>query len=625
MTIMSFASFGYEGEIIKVEADLRRGLPVIDIVGLPGSAVKEARERMRAAITNSNLSFPQERILINLSPADQRKEGSGFDLPIALAVLQADCPLTTPVMVLGELELSGRVRPVRGVLGAMLSGASAGIEYFIVPKDNEAEARIQEGVQIFGAETLQEALEHLYEIESALRTAQASGHAERGNSSGGLTTGNVPAAAGFTAGSFPAADATAQKDMRSIQALGRFTPAWSEPTAADMAANTGTGGLFEEVYGQPELVRALHIAAAGGHSVLAYGPPGCGKTLSMQRFASLLPDLDPKTAEEVTHIYSIAGLLPHHSGHDVRIKRPPFRMPHPNASLEGMIGGAGKCMPGEISLAHGGTLFLDEAVQFKQTVLQTLRAPLETGTVTLSRAGRATTFPARFQLLMALNSCPCGNLGADGKICTCMPAVVEQYWKKLTAPLIDRIDLRIPVFPPQTYHIPQNPCYSTAALRRAVAAADTLQRNRYAAYMLRSGDGNSSALSAGIHHTCDTTPNTRRSPAAHHSGDTAHGAERFEAATVPAYLDHTHPFLSYKNVHLTPAALSILCPLTQEAERLFTRNAEKRELSGRGSHAILKIARTIADLAQEEIIGEAHIEEAIRLREWSTFLPFFMQ
>ena len=615
MTIVSFASFGYEGEIIKVEADLRRGLPIIDIVGLPGSAVKEARERMRAAITNSHLPFPQERILINLSPADQRKEGSGFDLPIALAVLQADRPLDTPVMVIGELELSGKVRPVRGVLGAMLSGAAAGIEYFIVPKENEAEARIQEGVRIFGVETLQEALERLYEIESALRAAGTHGDTD---------PGAAQAAAGFTMGSFPAAAATAQKDIRSIQTLGRFTPSWSEPTAADTAANTGTGGLFEEVYGQPELVRALHIAAAGGHSVLAYGPPGCGKTLSMQRFASLLPDLDPKTAEEVTHIYSIAGLLPHHSGHDVRIKRPPFRMPHPNASLEGMIGGAGKCMPGEISLAHGGTLFLDEAVQFKQTVLQTLRAPLETGTVTLSRAGRATTFPARFQLLMALNSCPCGNLGADGKICTCMPAVVEQYWKKLTAPLIDRIDLRIPVFPPQSYHIPQHPCYSTAALRRAVAAADTLQRNRYAAYMLRHRDGNSAAIPAGTHRVPGTAPGGGLLPATPHSGGISHGAEPSKSTVATARSAHAGTSLSYKNVHLTPSALSLLCPLTQEAERLFTRTAEKKELSGRGSHAILKIARTIADLAQEEIIGEAHIEEAIRLREWSTFLPFFM-
>ena len=574
MTIMSFASFGYEGEIIKVEADLRRGLPIVDIVGLPGSAVKEARERMRAAISNSELPFPQERILINLSPADQKKEGSGFDLPIALAVLQADCALDTPVMVIGELELSGRVRPVQGVLGAMISGSAAGIGYFIVPKENEAEARIQKGVRIFGVETLREALECLYEIEAKLRTKKAA-EPDLGDKNGGSP---AQEAIGYPCDSISAA-------------------LWSEPTQADAAANTGTGGFFEEIYGQTELVRALHIAAAGGHSLLAYGPPGCGKTLSLQRFASLLPDLDPKTAEEVTHIYSIAGLLPRTHGHDVRIKRPPFRMPHPNASLEGMIGGAGKCMPGEISLAHGGTLFLDEAVQFKQTVLQTLRAPLETGTVTLSRAGRASTFPARFQLLMALNSCPCGNLGADGKVCTCMPAVVEQYWKKLTAPLIDRIDLRIPVFSPQSYGLPEKPCYNTADMRKKIAASDKIQRERYTAYLHKGLNGEAAA----------GTPVNKKAVAPNLAGTAQSAAQ-----------------LSYKNVHLTPSALSAVCPLTGEAERIFTHNAEKKELSGRGSHAILKIARTIADLAQEEVIAAPHIEEAIRLREWSSFLPFFM-
>ena len=529
---------------------------------------------MRAAIGNSDLPFPQERILINLSPADQKKEGSGFDLPIALAVLQADCALDMPVMVIGELELSGRVRPVRGVLGALISGAAAGIGYFIVPKENEAEARIQQGVRIYGVETLREALECLYAIEAELRVEKDC------ESNGGDKNSGAPAreAIGHTGNSISTA------------------ASWSEPSQADAAANTGTGGFFEEVYGQRELVRALHIAAAGGHSVLAYGPPGCGKTLSMQRFASLLPDLDPKTAEEVTHIYSIAGLLPSMRGHDVRIKRPPFRMPHPNASLEGMIGGAGKCMPGEISLAHGGTLFLDEAVQFKQTVLQTLRAPLETGTVTLSRAGRATTFPARFQLLMALNSCPCGNLGADGKVCTCMPAVVEQYWKKLTAPLIDRIDLRIPVFPPQSYGLPEKPCYNTADMRKKIAASDKIQRERYAAYLHKGLNGG--AAGTPVHNKAVNS--------------SLAGAAQSAAQ------------LSYKNVHLTPSALSAVCPLTGEAERIFTHNAEKRELSGRGSHAILKIARTIADLAQEEVIAAPHIEEAIRLREWSSFLPFFM-
>ena len=575
MTIMSFASFGYEGEIIKVEADLRRGLPIVDIVGLPGSAVKEARERMRAAIGNSDLPFPQERILINLSTADQKKEGSGFDLPIALAVLQTDCALDVPVMVIGELELSGRVRPVRGVLGALISGSAAGIDYFIVPKENEAEARIQQGVRIYGVETLREALECLYAIEAELRTEKDC------ESNGGGKNGGAPTREAI------------EHTSNSISTAA----SWSEPSQADAAANTGTGGFFEEVYGQGELVRALHIAAAGGHSVLAYGPPGCGKTLSMQRFSSLLPDLDPKTAEEVTHIYSIAGLLPHIHGHDVRIKRPPFRMPHPNASLEGMIGGAGKCMPGEISLAHGGTLFLDEAVQFKQTVLQTLRAPLETGTVTLSRAGRASTFPARFQLLMALNSCPCGNLGADGKVCTCMPAIVEQYWKKLTAPLIDRIDLRIPVFSPQSYGLPEKPCYNTADMRKKIAASDKIQRERYAAYLHKGLNGEAAA----------GTPVNKKAVDPNLAGTAQSAAQ-----------------LSYKNVHLTPSALSAVCPLTGEAERIFTHNAEKRELSGRGSHAILKIARTIADLAQEEVIAAPHIEEAIRLREWSSFLPFFM-
>ncbi len=541
MTIMSFASFGYEGEIIKVEADLRRGLPVIDIVGLPGSAVKEARERMRAAIGNMELSFPKERILINLSPADQKKEGSGFDLPIALAVLQADRSNEMPVMVIGELELSGKVRPVRGVLGAILSGAAAGIRAFIVPKENEAEACIPAGVQVFGVENLKEALERLTELQTSECLYDA------------------------------------EKDCQpsAFSDSWRQNCIWSEPTAADKAANSGTGGCFEDVQGQATLVRALHIAAAGGHNVLAYGPPGCGKTLSMQRFASLLPDMDMKTAEEATRIYSIAGLLPLKTGRDVRIKRPPFRMPHPNASLEGMIGGAGKCMPGEISLAHGGVLFLDEAVQFKPTVLQTLRAPLETGTVTLSRAGRSSTFPARFQLLMALNSCPCGNLGAENKICTCMPATVEQYWKKLTAPLIDRIDIRIPVFPPKTHQLLKTANQSTASMRKKINTADHIQKERYYSYQKK----------------------------------------RKSIPSTPLY----------KNTHLLPESIPDICILSESAEHFFTRTAEKQGLSGRGCHTLLKVARTIADIAESEIIQQAHIEEAVFLRRWSEFLPDFLQ
>ncbi|MGP1595149.1 MAG: YifB family Mg chelatase-like AAA ATPase [Treponema sp.] len=574
MTIMSFASFGYEGEIIKVEAYIRRGLPLIDIVGLPGAAVKEARERMRAAVANSQLELPQSRILINLSPADQKKDGSGFDLPIALAVLQAEQEYDVPVMVIGELELSGKVRPVCGVLGAILAATAAGIRYFIVPKENEAEACIPDGAYIFGVQTLQEAVACLARIQhdavSGVYNAEGCTGCTDANSVGTATASwSVRQAVSPQGAVIP---------LQGIQPIPQ-QPVWSEAAAADQAANTGTGGCFEDIAGQEHLVEALQIAAAGGHSVLAYGPPGCGKTLSMQRFLSLLPDLDIRTAEEVTRIYSIAGLLPIGTNRNVRVIRPPFRMPHPNASLEGMIGGAGKCMPGEISLAHGGVLFLDEAVQFKPTVLQTLRAPLETGTVTLSRAGRSSTFPARFQLLMALNPCPCGNLGAEEKICTCMPTAVESYWKKLTAPLIDRIDLRIPVFPPDTIlHTTDQgkACrHNTAALRAAIAAADILQKQRY--------------------------------------------QHLVQAKAEPETVQW------YKNVYLPPAAVETVCCLTNSAAVFFTNTVKKKQLSGRGSHALLKIARTIADLDREEKIAAVHLEKAAALREWSPFLPDFLR
>ena len=456
MDILSFSSFGYEGEIIRVEADLRTGLPVIDIVGLPGNAVKEAKERMKVAIKNSKIEFPQSRILINLSPADLRKNGSSFDLPIALSVLVARLNRGASVlnevkiMVMGELELSGNVRPVRGVLGAVATGVQHGIKHYVVPKENEKEASILKNIN---------------------------------------------------------------------------------------------------------------------------GPPGCGKTLSLRRFQSLLPDMDFKTAHEVTRIYSVAGLLGENSDKkDVLIRRPPFRMPHPNASLEGMIGGAGSCLPGEISLAHGGVLFLDEATQFKATVLQTLRSPLETGRITVSRAGRSSTFPANFQLLVACNPCPCGNFGADGKVCTCMPQVVENYWKKLTAPLLDRIDLRIPVFPPSASTLLEETTHSIEDLRANIKTARYLQWER---------------------------------------------SNRKDEKSVPS-------FIEYKNANLLPRETSSSCKLTEEASRIFSDLTEEKQLSGRGSHAVLKIARTIADIEGLERISTAHLEEAFSLRQWSNFLPDFL-
>ena len=566
MEILSFSSFGYEGELIKVEADLRRGLPVIDIVGLPGSAVKEARDRMRAAIRNSGLEFPVSRILINLSPADQKKEGSGFDLPIAIAVLtakeaekksaevKAKAQTIIPqdedrkkesVMIMGELELSGRVRPVRGLIGAISAARSQGIKYFIVPKENEAEALIEDGINVFGVSDLIEALEFFYQIESGKFNTKSQG----------LKKESVP----------------------NKEAAPLFV--WSdteEPEDFDFQKDSKIGlGLvkgFEDIRGQDGLIRALEIAAAGGHNLIAYGPPGCGKTLSLSRFPLLLPDMDEKTAMETTRIYSIAGLLPQSTPSPRLLKRPPFRMPSQNASMEGIIGGAGKCMPGEVSLAHGGVLFLDEAAQFKASVLQSLRAPLETGSVTLSRAGRSSTFPARFQLLLAINPCPCGNFGSPGKVCTCLPYEIEKYWKKLTVPLLDRIDIRVLVMPPKPENILAEAKYSTQTMREKIKNARLIQW------------------------------------------------ERLKFTNKEKKMQN----IIYENAKLSPQETAEVCKMSGEAERFFSVIVDSKKLSGRGSHALLKISRTIADIESSKNISLAHIEEAAALRQWIKYLPDFL-
>lgn len=564
MEILSFSSFGYEGELIKVEADLRRGLPVIDIVGLPGSAVKEARDRMRAAIRNSGLEFPVSRILINLSPADQKKEGSGFDLPIAIAVLtakeaekksaevKAKAQTIIPqdedrekesVMIMGELELSGRVRPVRGLIGAISAARSQGIKYFIVPKENEAEALIEDGINVFGVSDLIEALEFFYQIENGKFNTKPKGLKKENSPD----TGTAPL--------FVWSDTEEPEDFNFEK---------------DSKKEFGLVKGFEDIRGQDGLIRALEIAAAGGHNLIAYGPPGCGKTLSLSRFPLLLPDMDEKTAMETTRIYSIAGLLPQSSPR--LLKRPPFRMPSQNASMEGIIGGAGKCMPGEVSLAHGGVLFLDEAAQFKASVLQSLRAPLETGSVTLSRAGRSSTFPAHFQLLLAINPCPCGNFGNPGKVCTCLPYEIEKYWKKLTAPLLDRIDIRVPVMPPKPENILAEAKYSTQTMREKIKNARLIQW------------------------------------------------ERLTFVNKEKKMQN----IIYENSKLSPQETAEVCKMSGEAERLFSVIVNSKKLSGRGSHALLKISRTIADIESSKNISLAHIEEAAALRQWIKYLPDFL-
>lgn len=525
MNIFSFSPFGYEGSLVAVEVDLRRGIPAVDIVGLADGAVKESRERMKAAIRNSGFSFPEERVLISLAPADLKKEGSGFDLALALSVLE-ECRRTAEsdscaeldfgnetVLVMGELELNGTVRPVKAVHAAASTARSAGILKCIVSSANAAEAREVSGLKVFGAANLSEAYEAL--TNPALFTGS------EGNENAFIPKG-------------------------SVEVNGVLFP------EENMAEN------FSDIKNQKQLVRALQIAAAGGHNVLAYGPPGCGKTLAMQRFSSLLPLLTVEEAQSTTRIHSIAGLL---QPQEPLMRIPPFRMPHQTASIEGICGGGGSCRPGEVSLAHNGTLFLDEAAEFKTSVLQMLRVPLESGAITLSRAGRTTTYPARFQLLLAANPCPCGNYGTEGKLCLCSAKAVDMYWKKFSAPLLDRVDIRINVSLPDKNTNTEGEDYSvsTGELRKQIANAVSVQRARQ----------------------------------------------------------------GKRNAFLTPQEIFSFCSLEDEEKNFLDKSIIKNDFSQRAVSGILKLSRTIADMEKSEKIEKAHLEEAVLLRSNSGPLSLF--
>ena len=391
--IYSFSNWGYEGSLVNVEVDLRRGIPATDIVGLADCAVKESRERMQAAIRNSGFEYPNERVLISLSPADLKKEGAGFDLPLAMSVLVAnneDCrKINTNVIVMGELELSGRVRPVKGVYGALTTARAAGIFYAIVPKGSETPV----GMKVREVESLEEAMIAYRNLDNEDYFKEKSFE---------------ELSEGFSTGDNPIFDDYDIKD-------------------------------FDKLQGHSGLKYAMAIAMAGRHSLMTYGAPGCGKTMILQHAVQLMPRLTFEEAQSVTRIWSLAGL---HKPGETYIKRRPFRIPHQTASIEGICGGGTTCRPGEISLAHNGTLFLDEAAEFRSSVLQMLRVPLENGTIALSRAGRTTVFPANFQLFMATNPCPCGNYGNPDKICLCSKKSIELYWKKFSAPLLDRVQIR---------------------------------------------------------------------------------------------------------------------------------------------------------------------------------------